>query len=155
MLAPQVREVARLCIGGLELEPLLGQRGLEGVMGWEGDRMEEMRWGALRCFSSGACLRSQRGHRGHTTGTCEPFDHQTSHQSFCNIILRLLSHAMVVPSQGGGGARVCGGDGGAALHLLRCAAALPPFASATRHPPSSTTRPRCRPTGAAHMQGKV
>ena len=35
------REVAKLCIGGLELDPRLVRRGLDGLMGWEGDRLEE------------------------------------------------------------------------------------------------------------------
>jgi hypothetical protein len=30
-----------LCIGGLELDPRLVRRGLDGLMGWEGDRLEE------------------------------------------------------------------------------------------------------------------
>jgi len=33
--------VAKLCIGGLELDPRLVRRGLDGLMGWEGDRLEE------------------------------------------------------------------------------------------------------------------
>ena len=37
------REVARLCIGGLEIDPRLARRGLEGVMGWEADRREEQK----------------------------------------------------------------------------------------------------------------
>ncbi len=37
------REVARLAIGGLELPAGLGRRGLDGLLGWEGDPAEELR----------------------------------------------------------------------------------------------------------------
>jgi hypothetical protein len=34
----------RLAIGGLDLPPALGQRGLDGLLGWEGNPEEELRW---------------------------------------------------------------------------------------------------------------
>lgn len=37
------REVARLAIGGLDLPPVLGRRGLDGLLGWEGNPEEELR----------------------------------------------------------------------------------------------------------------
>lgn len=40
--------MARLSIGGAELDPRLGRRGIDGVMGWEADRQEEARC----CFAS-------------------------------------------------------------------------------------------------------
>ncbi len=41
------REVARLAIGGLDLPPALGRRGLDGLLGWEGNPEEELRWALL------------------------------------------------------------------------------------------------------------
>lgn len=34
------RQMAMLSVGGLNLDPLLGQGGLEGLMNWEPDRQE-------------------------------------------------------------------------------------------------------------------
>ena len=34
------RQAALLTIGGLDLDPLLGKGGLDGIMNWEGDRQE-------------------------------------------------------------------------------------------------------------------
>lgn len=45
------REVARLAIGGLELPAGLGRRGLDGLLGWEGDPVEE-----LRCAFASECM---------------------------------------------------------------------------------------------------
>ena len=39
---PHHREVARLAIGGLELPAGLGRRGLDGLLGWDGDPAEEL-----------------------------------------------------------------------------------------------------------------
>lgn len=36
--------MARLAIGGLDLPPALGRRGLDGLLGWEGGPGEESRW---------------------------------------------------------------------------------------------------------------
>lgn len=37
------RQAALLTIGGLDLEPLLGRGGLDGIMNWEGDKQEMRR----------------------------------------------------------------------------------------------------------------
>ena len=35
--------MAKLCVGGLEIDPRLARRGLDGIMGWETDRLEEQK----------------------------------------------------------------------------------------------------------------
>ena len=37
------RQAALLTIGGLDLDPLLGRGGLDGIMNWEGDKREMRR----------------------------------------------------------------------------------------------------------------
>lgn len=37
------RQAALLTIGGLDLDPLLGRGGLDGIMNWEGDKQEMRR----------------------------------------------------------------------------------------------------------------
>lgn len=41
--ARRCRQAALLTIGGLDLDPLLGRGGLDGVMNWEGDKQEMRR----------------------------------------------------------------------------------------------------------------
>ena len=46
-----------LTIGGLDLEPLLGQGGLEGIMNWEGDRQDMRRAAAALGYLAAAVER--------------------------------------------------------------------------------------------------
>ncbi|KAK9803272.1 hypothetical protein WJX72_004606 [[Myrmecia] bisecta] len=55
--ASKTRRVAKLSIGGLALDALVVRRGLEGTLGWEGDRQEEIKVAAALGYVAAATAR--------------------------------------------------------------------------------------------------